>query len=97
MRYYLDIVKDEFLFPSTGKAFLNNVRGYHVHAPVWEMFLFPSTGKAFLNITERLFARFINVSIPFNREGVSEDLVQGQVAHRLDVLCFYSLQPGRRF
>ena len=38
-----------FLFPSTGKAFLNAKLWTNDHHDSEDMFLFPSTGKAFLN------------------------------------------------
>ena len=61
-----------FQFPSTGKAYLNCV-GKCVIGCASRAFQFPSTGKAYLNqrscsveTTENL------VSIPFNRESISE-------------------------
>ena len=60
------------------------------------MFLFPSTGTAFLNEIGQNFIGLIrSVSIPFQREGVSEHSIGAAIDATL--LSFYSLQPGRRF
>ncbi len=59
-------------------------------------FLFPSNGTAFPNCKIPSVCWYdCGVSIPFNRDGVSERMsLRWQPRLRL---CFYSLQPGRRF
>ena len=85
-----------FLFPSTGKAFPNDIVEW-LTSTLTE-FLFPSNGTAFPNIMKLTFGKPEGIKFLFPSTGKAfPNDKRRMYCKTYPSKCFYSLQPGRRF